>query len=376
MVTLADEPTVTNDVTRLAGSNVLYMTQDGQIGGPGPRDIWTVNINGTGKHVLANSAEDEIIRDAIGPWMLYDVVPTTFPKLSDLASVQLDGTGRQIIAPAVHTIGSELFAFYERQAGSRAVFSRGNDLFSILPDGTDLRQLTTIPRGPNGEITFLGTGGTVGTQVIYSVFSTQSVPDLFAVPVTGGPVVTLADGPEYKWLGAVVGSRVVYHRCAVNPSTLFVGQCNIYSVQSDGSGTVALSTHPDNEIVQGVIGSQVIVRRNRSGFDELYSINADGSGGEIAILTLSVQSDFVEGIVGSRVILTRATGLWSIHADGSSLVQLTAGTDRFGGASGAFVCFERGPSDQRDLWSVAADGSAPAVPIATTDADEYFVISM
>jgi hypothetical protein len=61
MVTLADEPTVTNDVARLAGSNVLYMTQDGQIGGPGPRDIWTVNINGTGKHVLANTAEDEII---------------------------------------------------------------------------------------------------------------------------------------------------------------------------------------------------------------------------------------------------------------------------------------------------------------------------
>lgn len=130
--------------------------------------------------------------------MLYDVVPTTFPKLSDLAGVQLDGTARQIIAPAVHTIGRESLAFYERQAGSRAVFPRGNDLFSILPEGSNLRQLTTIPRGPTGEITFLETRGMVGTQVIYSVFSTQFVSDLFAVPVTGGPVVTLAGGPDYE----------------------------------------------------------------------------------------------------------------------------------------------------------------------------------
>jgi hypothetical protein len=58
--------------------------------------------------------------------------------------------------------------------------------------------------------------------------------------------------------------------------------------------------------------------------------------------------------VGPRIILKRATGLWSLKADGSGLVQWTEQADSFNfGAAGPFACFTRGQA----LWCVPADGS-------------------
>lgn len=70
--------------------------------------------------------------------------------------------------------------------------------------------------------------------------------------------------------------------------------------------------------------------------------------------------EFVEGIVGTRVMLKRPTGLWSLTAEGSGLVQLTTEADDYTGAAGAFACFARGPA----LWCVPADGSGPATQVA------------
>ena len=368
VIILADEPTVTNDVPRLAGSSVVYMTQDGQIGGPGPRDIWTVQTNGTDKHVLAQTAEDEIIRDVIGRWVLYDVVPTT-----SLASVTLDGAMRQVLAVTDTTGGGIAQPSYERQVSGRATFQRDGNLFSVLPDGTDLHQLTAIPRGPNGEFPLGGSRGVVGAKVIYSVLdlsSPRGIPDLFAVPVTGGPVVTLAAGPEYELLGAVVGERVVYSRCGLNFDLAF-DQCDVSSVLSDGQGRVALTATRDINYVQGAIGEQVIIRRSQRGgtTDSLFSIPVSG-GAETPLLTLSAQNEFVSGIVGDRILVIRTTGLWSLKADGSGLVQLTSDpSDWFSGSTGPFACFARGPS-QPDLWCVPADGSGLATQVAT---GAYFV---
>jgi hypothetical protein len=69
--------------------------------------------------------------------------------------------------------------------------------------------------------------------------------------------------------------------------------------------------------------------------------------------------EFVGGIVGDRVILNRPTGIWSLMADGTGLVQLTTGADGFAGSTGVFACFNRGPA----LWCVPADGSGPATQV-------------
>jgi hypothetical protein len=88
-------------------------------------------------------------------------------------------------------------------------------------------------------------------------------------------------------------------------------------------------------------------------------------GAETRLLDLNPQNEFVVGIVTNRVIVARPTGLWSLQANGSGLVQLTQdGSDWFSGSTGPFACFARGPS-QPDLWCVPADGSGPATQVAT-----------
>lgn len=363
----------------------------------GLTDIWQVQTNGTGRQAVVATTDAEIIRDVFGPWVIYEHVVYQNGTLFSSAyrSARLDG-------PAQWPV-TDVNALYRLQLNGRAVFERvaqiaggiqgDGNLFSVLPDGTDLRPLTAIPGGANGMYRFINPQGKVGSQVIFSVYTTPPVitgpfiPDLFAVPVTGGAVTPLVEGPDYKALGAVIGSRVVYHRCAIIPNPnpdpdageFTAGPCDLYSVRSDGSGTVGLSTHPWNDMVQGVVGTRVIVRRSLSGpTDELYSIRADGQGGETAMLTLSYLNDFVLGVVGERVVLRLGASLWSIRADGTGLVQLTFDVPETTFqvlAAGGWACFDRTVSGQQDLWCVPADGSGPAQPVATTDADEYFVTS-
>ena len=331
----------------VSGSTIVYNTGTW-------RDVWTVQTNGSGRQAVVSTEDDEILDAVVGGWAIYrrqavEIGPTP------LWSGALDGR-------TSHVLASSLSSAYERSLNGRVMWSESNTenttLSSIQPDGTDQRLLDEIPRGNHGVFTFLGTRGTVGNQVIYSVLDEQFVPDLFAVPVTGGTVVTLADSQDYEWLGAVVGNRVVYHRCPVQGATIL--QCDISSVSSNGSGTVILSNHPENETVQGVIGSRVIVRRNSGATDTLYSIPA-GGGAETPMLTIDAQTEFVVGIVEDRVILRRPTGLWSLRADGESLTQLTNQVDELAGSAGEFVCFARGQT----LWCVPADGSAE--PTQVTD---------
>ncbi|BFU96372.1 MAG: exported protein of unknown function [Nitrospira sp.] len=422
-VTLADEPGVRASFSKLAGSLVVYQTQTVPFSGADQRDIWKVSVSGTGRQVLANAADDEVVRDVVGSRVVYDQV-FSLPsgvRLSDLTSVVTDGSARQPIGPAVRTPGSESIAFYEGSVAGRVVYRRNNELHSILPDGSDPRPLVNTTSSPSGQFTLLGMQGAVGTSVIYSaLLSSQVVPDLYAVPVNGGAIVPLSADPDNDFLGGVSGNRVVYHRCngpcdlysvsgdgtgtvplATDPGNEFVGeivggrivytqsangQTDIYSVNADGTNTVPLATSPSNEEVVGAVGSRVIFRRTVGGLDNLYSIQADGSGGEIPLATFA-EDDSFGGVVGSRVIFERVMGsnamtspraLYSVQADGTGLVQLTPGTslDEFAGAAGGFACFERTQSGQRDLLCVPADGSAPAAPIAATSADEYFIVGL
>ena len=139
-------------------------------------------------------------------------------------------------------------------------------------------------------------------------------------------MVKLGEGSDYELLKGVVDNRVVYNRCVLKVLPNFdvtIDQCNAFSVLSDGRGRVALTATSDVNYVQGIIGQQVIVRRNHGGpTDELFSVPATG-GGETPVLTLSFDDEFVMTIIEDRIILQRPTGLWSVQADGHGLVQLT-----------------------------------------------------
>ena len=247
------------------------------------------------------------------------------------------------------------------------------DFYSVLPDGNDRRRLTTLPRDPNGNPQRWGMTGSMGSLIIFGLDS--PFQDLLAVPVMGGPVVTLANGPEYEWFGAVAGNRIVYHSCAVDAAGK-AGQCDLASVLSDGTGRITLSTHPRNERVQGAIGGRVLVRRNSGGTtDELYSLAPDGAGGETSVTQLRNADEFVVGTTANWILLQRGTRLWTMQADGSNLRRLTDSQvpESFAGVVGDWIVTYRKPNGQYDLWAVPVVGDGPPVVIAQTDVNEIFI---
>jgi hypothetical protein len=139
-------------------------------------------------------------------------------------------------------------------------------------------------------------------------------------------------------------------------------RCNIFSVLSNGQERITLTATSDINWVQGAIGQQVIIRRSQRGgsMDTLVGIPVTG-GPETPILTLG-RDEFVVGIVGTRIVLQRATGLWSLLADGSDLVQLSGSFNRFSFVEigSSFGCFLRG----QQLWCVPVDGSAAETQVA------------
>jgi hypothetical protein len=317
------------------------------------RDIWQVQTDGTGARAFASGS----VVDVIGPWVVYQANGTT-------RALRLDGTGDHVITNEPAT--------YHLHVGQRLVFARSTDtqLFSVLLDGTDRRVLTTLPLD-------FSVPGALGSQVVFSVYDvTSDTQQIFAVPITGGAVTTLADGQDYNSVAALVGTRLVYQRCPVLTDRV-AGPCDVYSVKSDGTDTVALGTQPAYEAVQGVSGSQVIVRRVGGETDTLYSIPITG-GPETFIITLGAMGEefeFVWEFVGDRIILIRQQHgligkLWSVRSDGSELVQIAENvyTSNAVWATGFFVCFERPIGS---LWCVPADGSGPATKV--TDHGEFVV---
>jgi hypothetical protein len=373
-VTLAEEPAGFNTIV-VVGAQVMYETP--QIPPvTNMEDIWAVQTNGTDRHLVVHDPVHEThLRDVIGPWMLYDARPgrSFEPPPPSLASVLLNGTASRIIMAAEGAGEIWQTPNYERQAGGRAIVEFAGNLFSLLPDGTDQRQLTFYDPLPhlNNEpfVVVIGVPGVVADRAIYSIIPIgEATPKLFTVPVSGGPIAQLGTGSDYEFLGVVVGSRVVYHRCAVL-SIDTLGPCDVYSVNGNGTGSIAVSTHQDNDAVQGVIGSQVVIRRNHGGpTDTLVSAPVSG-GAETTLLTLSFDDEFVMAIVGDRIVLQRTTGYWSIKADGSGLIQLTTEDPAFEAvhAVGPFACFNRGEA----LWCVPADGSAP--PTKVTEKGTFVV---
>jgi hypothetical protein len=385
-VVLAEEAARIETVV-VSGATVAYdVPQSPSHTGNIPRDIVTVQLDGKDQHRVRHSAGTEwfYLLDMIGSWVLHTVGGPDFFPPSSIASILVNGTAPRILSAATGSGEVWQVPTYERHVGGRAIIGFTGNYFSLLPDGTDLRQLTAYPPvfAPFGNVQvrdfLVGVSGVVGESIIYSTIpnpsSLEESPKLFAVPVLGGLTVKLGEGPDYELLKGVVDTRVVYDRCVllVLPDlNVTLDQCNAFSVRQDGHGRVALTDTHDINWVQGVIGQQVIIRRSHGGpTDELFGIPVTG-GVETPILTLSFDDEFVMALVEGRIILQRPTGLWSIQAAGSELRQLTTEDHAFEAvnAAGPFTCFNRGSA----LWCVPADGSGPATQVT---ADGRFVAEL
>ena len=313
-------------------------------------DIWTVRTDGTGDRVVVNTNEDERIWDARGPRLLYS---NDFNQ--EVWSQRLDTGARHLLRDD----GGALYGaeFYR---DDRVMFVTEYHVFDTT--ATDAARTYFADGHP------LGIRGWYITEraVIYGQWDQGGDPGLtglppyshlFATRLDGGTPVQLDTDESYTTLAATIGHRVVYHDCNVHMGEPATG-CDVLSVEDDGTDRVVLAAHPANEAVQGIVGNQVIIRRNFSGNDQLIAVPVAG-GPERLIMTMT-DSEFVSLVAGDLIIVRRPSGTWSLDLNGT-LTQLgTVALDYGLIVVGNAVCGNKGIA----AWCMPLDGNGQAVKIA------------
>ncbi len=183
---------------------------------------------------------------------------------------------------------------------------------------------------------------------------------LKALPISGGATLSLNDGQTYVAYADRVGARIVYHSCGIEDNqngTYSATECDVHSVNTDGSGFAVLASHPANEAVQGVTTSQVIIRRNLSGNDHLLAVLVAG-GAERLLMTMT-DSEFVKLVTGDLIIVRRPSGTWSLDLNGALKQLGTVALDFNVTAVGNAVC----GNTRNAVWCMPLDGSGPQVKI-------------
>ena len=168
---------------------------------------------------------------------------------------------------------------------------------------------------------------------------------------------------------------------------------DLYSINADGTGLATLANSADDEYVGGITSdNRVIVNRYAGGAQmDIYIINADGTGGLNPVL-VAPDSDSAYGVTSSnRIIVHRFVGgqfdMYSINPDGSGLVVLanSADSEMIAGVNSCYKCgFSEGITannrvifwryvggNQFDLYSINADGTGLAT-LANSADDEYY----
>jgi len=193
--------------------------------------------------------------------------------------------------------------------GRTIAFARGGDIYSVRPDGSGQRQLTSGPEvdslpkiAPNGRfLVFERRGGLGGPSTLYSV------------RVTGGGlhgIVTSGDNKEVAF--SPDGKTIVFVR-----STPTVGDANddLYSVRPSGSGQKRLTRTAVDEFAPRFFAGGVIYSRGESSegpaaYADIYTMRADGT--KVKPQVRGVGSAYVEDVSpnGTLLIFRRDQGLW------------------------------------------------------------------
>lgn len=151
-----------------------------------------------------------------------------------------------------------------------------------------------------------------------------------------GPVTRLLIASNDTYADTTPDGKIIIQSTVNN-------QLDLYSVNRDGTNSVALANSTDAEIIVGTSASnRVIYRRISSDYSavDLYSINSDGTG-RVGPLSLTTSSENVtirkltdDGrVVFSKYTAGRLTGVYSTNAQLTGLTRVWAA-----GAGGATIC--------------------------------------
>lgn len=248
-------------------------------------------------------------------------------------------------------------------ANGKLVFQRDGQIYSMLPDGSSLTQLTSDPNvGSN-----FPNWSPDGTRIVYQ---RGAQGDIMVMNADGSDAVNLTNSAAFDGypVWSPDGTKIAF------TSDRDGGQGDIYVMDADGANVVRITTtrgfypswSPDGAwIAYTVFG------------DDLYKVPA--SGGTPVAVTDTPTDEYLPDWSpdGSRIVFQRSTGfghdIFVIDADGTDETNLTNDATFDGhpawSPDGTTIAFVR-ESPGFNLWTMATDGSGKTQITDTSLSDE------
>ena len=218
--------------------------------------------------------------------------------------------------------------------GRTIAFVRGGDLYSVRPDGSGQRRLTSGPELDSAPIV-----SPDGKRVVFERRAgADGAADLYAVGATGGNLRALTSGPEddHQADFSPDGRAIVFSRDGDAGSST---QEDLYSIRPSGAGLTRLTrTGGVDEFMPRHFAGGILFSRGEStdgpaAYADVYTMRRDGK--RVKALVAGVGSAYVEDVSpnGRTLLFRRDQGLWSKRIGpgrARKLAQLPDGSDTNG----------------------------------------------
>ena len=194
--------------------------------------------------------------------------------------------------------------------GRTIAFARGGDIYSIRPDGSGQRQLSSGPEidslpkvAPNGRYVVFERRGALGGPA-----------SLYTVGATGGGLRPLTSGGDDREAAfSPDGKAIVFVRASKGGVNV---NDDIYSIRATGSGLARLTrTGAIDEFAPRFFAAGVVFSRGEStpgpaAYADIFTMRRGGT--KVKEQVAGVGSAYVEDVApnGKTLIFRRAQGLW------------------------------------------------------------------
>lgn len=195
--------------------------------------------------------------------------------------------------------------------GRTIAFVRGGDLYSIRPDGSGQRHLTSGAEFDSAPLV-----SPDGKRVVFERRASAGAPaDLVSVRVLGGGLHGLTSGADDDRQAdfSPDGRTIVFVRAGGGPPNT---KEDLYSMRASGRGLVRLTRTGVDEFKPRWFAGGIVYSRGESSegpaaYADVYTMRANGT--RVKSLVAGVGSAYVEDVdpAGHTVLFRRDQGLWS-----------------------------------------------------------------